>query len=254
MNKLFLDIGNSFLKWSTFENGVYFYYGRVKLEDVINNGLELLNIDITPDHVYFCNVSDNEQVDQLKNLIQEYWKIIPTQLTSQKSCCDLNNGYQNYAQLGSDRWYAMIGASQISSKSTIVIDAGTALTVDVVIEGIHQGGFIVPGLRLLRSSLSQNTADLPDLSIEDNLNNTVNEPLGTQTQTAILGGTLYMTASFLNQLIHDLFKQYNKNFSVIITGGDAALLASVLDVKSEVVEDLVLHGMASAVKSIKNHK
>jgi type III pantothenate kinase len=252
MSKVFLDIGNSFIKWTTVESGFYEIHDPLKIDSVIESGLGALELNNPPKEVFFSSVANAEHVDELKSLIQEEWQILPYQLTAQKQCCGLISGYRDFSTLGDDRWFAMLGALEISGGAFIVIDAGTAMTVDAVIENQHKGGFIVPGLYTMRKSLAANTADLADYNGSD-LSSEVDalEALATNTSSAILGGTLYMTAAFINHLLSDLSHQLNTPFDVFLTGGEAQSLQPLLDVESELVPDLVLQGMMFYEESVK---
>lgn len=254
MSKVFLDIGNSFVKWSTVDSDYYEFHGSVSLDDIIENGLaSVLELDGKVDAVFFSSVADKSHVDLLKTMIQDEWQLLPHQLTSQQSCLGLTTGYKDFAALGDDRWFAMLGAIESFKQPVIVIDAGTALTIDAIVDGQHQGGFIVPGLYSMRQSLSLATADLDDYSqteisvLDDNGTNL----LATDTSSAILGGTLYMAAAFVNQIVADLNLQLETQFKVLLTGGEASKISSLLDMEFELFNDLVLQGMVFVEESIK---
>lgn len=256
MSKIFLDIGNSFVKWSSVVDGYYEFHGSIALDQLINEGLSYLVKDShVPNEVFFSSVANKTQVDELKTLIQNEWNVLPVQLTSQQSCCGLTSGYEDFASLGDDRWFAMLGALEVYKQPFIVIDAGTALTIDAVVDGQHQGGFIVPGLYTMRKALSVGTADLNDLSDVDieSLEQSSDLLLATNTSSAILGGSLYMAASFINQLIFDLNSQLKTQFKVVLTGGEASNISTLLDYEYELFTDLVLQGMVFVEESIKKH-
>lgn len=71
----------------------------------------------------------------------------------------VRNGYEDYRGLGMDRWLALVGAFTLARKACLVLDLGTAITADFVSsEGGHLGGFICPGMPLLRSDLRTHTS------------------------------------------------------------------------------------------------
>ncbi|GAB6069344.1 pantothenate kinase [Thiomicrorhabdus hydrogeniphila] len=252
MYKLFLDIGNSYIKWASVINDTYEVYDAISFDDIDKVGLGLFEINGAPDVVYFSAVGDVHRIDVLKQLIQKTWQVIPTQLTSQKECCNLISGYKEFSQLGDDRWFAMLGAVGIYNEPVIIVDAGTALTIDAILDGVHLGGFIVPGLHSMRSSLALNTNSLPmvnESSMSANIDNT--QVLATNTVDGILGGTLYMMASFINQVILDLNNQLETRFKVIITGGEALNICRLIDYEFDYIPDLVLQGMVNVEESVK---
>lgn len=254
MNKFFFDIGNSFLKCSVVINDEYNVLNPILLDDLLLNGLDSIGYQIDPDIVYFSTVANPDKVDALKLLIQNEWQVIPIQLTAQKSCCGLTSGYENFNQLGDDRWFAMQGAIGIYKVPTVVVDAGTALTVDAIVDGQHLGGLIVPGMNTMRQSLATNTAALFDVRRSDmHSDNGEMLLLGTDTTSAILGGTLYMAAAFINQVIYDLNNQVGTQFKVIMTGGESEQLCRLLDFEYDYIPDLVLQGMVNVEESVKNN-
>ena len=82
-------------------------------------------------------------------------------MISQAEQCGVRSSYAEPAQLGADRWAALIGARRRYAGPCAVVNAGTTMTVDALsAEGIFLGGFIVPGLELMREALARNTAQL----------------------------------------------------------------------------------------------
>lgn len=258
MKKLFLDIGNSRIKWSQSIDGNYEYLGGESVVDFIDKMEQTFFADFEkPDAVYYSSVADAKKVDQIKTAIQQHWQLIPIPLTSQQSCCGIECGYEDFHLLGDDRWMAMQGAASHTKDPFIVIDFGTAVTVDAVLQGKHLGGFIVPGITSLREALAKDTADLhlvvePSKEVSDkDFSDTL---LAGNTESAILGGTLYMCASFINHLIADLNTHLSTQFKVFLTGGDAKQFQALIDVPTEWEEDLVLQGMLRIVESVKENK
>src|SRR5258708_39952458 len=88
--------------------------------------------------------------------------LIPTWVEAKRRQCGVTNGYGKPAQLGADRWAALIGAWSILRGPCLVVTAGTATTMDVLRgDGRFVGGVIFPGLELMKRSLARNTAGLP---------------------------------------------------------------------------------------------
>ncbi|MBN2647899.1 MAG: type III pantothenate kinase [Thiotrichales bacterium] len=253
MNRIFIDIGNSRIKFAVSENGRYEYLGAELNADFLSKIDELLLSRF--DHieeVYYSSVASLDVVEELKGSIQDAWQLIPIELSAQKRFCGLESGYTQFYQLGSDRWMAMQGGLSMTQAPFIVIDAGTALTVDAVVDGVHKGGFIVPGLQMMRQSLVKDTAKLFCAPQEELIDSDAVNLLAKETSGAILAGTLYMSAAFINHLISDLNHQIGTEFKVFLTGGDSVQLASLLDYQFAYVPDLVLLGMQRIVESVKN--
>ncbi len=254
MVKLFLDLGNTRIKVALEDESGYQYLGPISMTDFSNpDMLEDFLDSVKPTAVFMSSVLSANDLDSVKSIIQSTYGLFPVILTAQKSCCGLTTGYDDFNQLGDDRWMALQGLYSITKDPAVVIDAGTAMTIDAILSGQHLGGFIVPGLNSLRASLDTDTANL--IMVEESFSSASNKVptglLATNTQSAILGGALYMTASFCNRLITDLNQQLGTEFKVYITGGNADKLNGLIDVHSEVVADLVLLGMKKIVESVK---
>ena len=78
--------------------------------------------------------------------------------TAQSTCLGLMSSYAEPQRMGVDRWLAMLAAHAHNEGALCVIDAGTAVTMDLVsAEGAHEGGYILPGADLMRRALSSET-------------------------------------------------------------------------------------------------
>lgn len=161
------------------------------------------------------------------------------EVKSSARCADVSNSYVEPHRLGVDRWLAMIATYNRWRSPCIVIDAGSALTLDVVdATGAHQGGWIVPGLGLLRSSLIAGTAAVRfDAAAPPSL------ALGCSTAEAVLNGTLSMTVAWLNATVTAQLEKY-AGAHIVLCGGDAASLRSYLSFDALDWPDIVLDGLA----------
>jgi type III pantothenate kinase len=118
-------------------------------------------METTPARVLAVCVAGAEVAEALEDRVRHRWQL-PLELAETGSEFDgLRNGYRDPMQLGTDRWLAMLAARRAKPGAVCVIDAGTALTVDLVeADGHHLGGFILPGPELMRRSLEQATGDI----------------------------------------------------------------------------------------------
>jgi type III pantothenate kinase len=144
---------------------------------------------------------------------------------------------------------AIIGATNGRAKPTLIVDAGTALTIDVVDGRVHQGGFIVPGLSLMRQTLFDKTAQVKQASLKQPLTEPEGRSLlAKDTENGVLGGTLYMTAAYINQLVQDMEAETGRRFDCVGTGGDFPVIQGMLDRTFEYIEDLTLKGMVKVIE------
>lgn len=246
---LFFELGNSRLKAASLSKDHYEFLGAVDKSE-IDEQTFIQSFGLTgeePESIYLCSVAGSVANAQLIEQLTQAFKCYPTLITTQPKCCGITCGYPEFEKLGVDRWMSILGASAGSSKPVLIVSAGTALTVDVVIDKQHLGGFIVPGLTLMRRSLSSNTALLKDVTVPDSKNEI--GLLATDTDNAILGGTLYMAASYINSLIKDLENETGRRFDCIGTGGDFHQLQPLMDKTFSFVEDLAILGMIKVIES-----
>jgi type III pantothenate kinase len=157
-------------------------------------------------------------------------------------------------RVGMDRLMAAVAANQLRpmNSAAIVVDAGTAITVDLVsAEGVFQGGAILPGLRLVARALATGTDLLP--MVESCLE-TAPSVLGKNTTAAIQSGLFWGSLGAVRELIRRLQPHPSSSSTIFLTGGDAARLMPLLSDdecwKGRIwfVEDLVLWGIALATK------
>ena len=151
---------------------------------------------------------------------------------------------RNPETVGIDRLLGAFAAVRLTgSGSVISIDAGSAVTVDLVREGRFAGGAILPGIRLQFSVLSQATDRLPPVSGSDEGDDADPaerlEVPGKDTISAIRSGVLLGIAGAIDRLISHYTETSDRPLPVVFTGGDAAILQPLLRHASEKVDGLV---------------
>ena len=150
--------------------------------------------------------------------------------------------------LGQDRLVCAFGAYRRSRQACVVIDAGTAITVDFVDgEGTFQGGLIAPGVSMMLQSLSENTAQLPRVAL------TRPDPsrgvFGKDTKHAMLLGCVLGARGLVRHAIERFADAYGAYPQIVATGGDAALLFEDDDLVEHIVPDLQLMGLYEVAKA-----
>ncbi len=147
--------------------------------------------------------------------------------------------HQTPETLGNDRKAACVGAAALyPGKNLLVIDAGTAITYDLVsASGCMEGGNISPGMSIRFKSLHNYTGKLPLLTPEN-----IKNLLGKTTRQSIVNGVQYGLISEVKWYIEQMTKNY-KGLITVMTGGDAGFLADNLKKPIFVHSDLVLFGL-----------
>jgi type III pantothenate kinase len=154
-------------------------------------------------------------------------------------------GYETPETLGKDRIALAAGAAdRFPGKNILAIDAGTALTIDLVTsEGFFVGGNISPGMRMRFAALHQQTFSLPEIEPSEEV------PLiGRNTREAILAGVVNGIIYEIDNSINSLNNKYN-DLHVIMTGGDAPYLSARLKNRIFVEENLVLNGLNAILRN-----
>lgn len=142
-------------------------------------------------------------------------------------------------QLGADRLLAAFAAYHRFQRPVIVIDAGTAITIDLVnARGAFAGGVIVPGLNTAAASLHAMTAKLPRIKPAP-----VKRVLARATREAINAGVVVGTAGLVDRLVEEMSAEAHVDPLVIATGGDAVLLSSESRTIRRLEPDLLHQGL-----------
>jgi len=219
-SNLFIDVGHSAIKW------------RLADSAVSNQPIEDFSADSLPESsaVWLSHVAHYDSVEAIK---KKFPSLIIIRTPAEYKT--LSVAYPIPNELGVDRFLAMLGAQKHHpNKNLLIIDIGSALTVDVVAEtGKHHGGLIMPGLSALRSSFEKFAT-----------NSTLKGFSGLQnaTKAAWLGGTESMLIASIKTQIDDFLNCYT-NSKVILTGGGAKDVASSINASVEIYDNLVLDGI-----------
>lgn len=191
--------------------------------------------DFAPDVIYFASVRSKELSALLRADIQaEFPQSQWLTLKSQAYACGVRNAYLEPERLGIDRWLGVIAAHHLVTGDVVVVDAGTAIKIDVVNQaGLHLGGYITPGLIMMEESLLSKTARIRYEAHEV----VAGEGLPNSTARAVTEGCHEMALGFLERI----YRRY-PTFKWVVTGGDAQRLLDLLGVSLECQPNLVALG------------
>lgn len=246
-----IDAGNTRLKWRVIalagsSVGAWQASGFVVQMDAQTAIAELIraleNARTTElSRIFVSSVRGDAFRMQCRSELQQRFGISAEFAVSELQCGGVRNGYEYPERLGVDRWLAMLAAFEDARDACCIIDCGTTITLDLVdAGGRHLGGFIVPGLRLMREALAGRSSALavPDARIDT-------EP-GTNTSAAIAHGTCNMALGFIRDQYWQILQQHGQ-VKWYFTGGDASLLVQHLEWEHKCVPDLVLDGLRLAL-------
>lgn len=232
---LAVDAGNSRVKWGLHDGQAWTCKGWVTNADTAALEHDWSTL-AQPVRIMVSNVAGNNQRRMLEQLfsrrsVQTDW------ITSATEQCGVHNCYQNPAQLGCDRWAALIAAWRRCAGVCVVVNAGTAVTVDALADdGAFLGGMIVPGLAPMRQALAMRSAKLE-------VTHGSFSPFPNNTADAIHSGILSAAAGAVEKMVVALAEKSGKAPHCLISGGDSGLVRERLSVEATIVDNLVLDGL-----------
>lgn len=232
MRILAVDAGNSRVKWGLSEGGQWRALGAATIEDLEQVVGEAWRALVAPERVAVANVAGPDVASSIANLMGA-WAIAPAWLRATGAACGVTNGYARPEQLGADRWAALVAARARHSGASLVVLAGTATTIDQLdAGGVFRGGMILPGARLMKQALHQNTAGLPLAQGEY-------RELPRSTADAIETGCRIAQVAAIERA----YRQLPRGAACFVSGGAAGEIVALLDFRVEAVEHLVLEGI-----------
>lgn len=228
MSVLCIDAGNSRLKWGVRDGGVW-----------LARGMHLDAVEARPARILACNVAGDPSRQSIGTFAAG--RGLPVEwLLPCAAQGGVTNGYDHPAQLGADRWAALIAARAMHAGPSVVVMAGTATTIDVLDgNGRFCGGLILPGLSLMRAALARNTAGLPHAA-----GHYRRQP--TNTDDAIASGAIHATLGAIERMCATL----GEDALCLLSGGAAGELAPHLERPLRQVDNLVLEGLARYSRTI----
>ena len=151
----------------------------------------------------------------------------------------------NPAEVGADRLLNVLAAFHRTHAASLIVDLGTALTIDVCSsDGAYLGGVIAPGLDMSASALHDHTALLPRVRVERPANVT-----GRNTLDCLRSGLFWGSVAMIEGLVARLRLEHPDVRSVFATGGGAPIIASACPVIDEVLPDLHFEGLRLVAES-----
>lgn len=239
---LLLDAGNSRFKWAKLSRSRPILlgnksYGTQSSADSVIKVLDNLH----PHRVVIASVLDTEFSGSLRLWAESKTNIELQFITTQTMAYGVRIAYAHPEHLGVDRFVALVAAHRHTNTASVIIDCGTAVTIDALSAGgEHLGGLIMPGLEMMRVSLVKDTNRI---RFQDD---SVSLPLlARDTGEAVLSGTQRMLASAIDRLSSQMETELTSPVTRILCGGDAPRMISWLE--GNYIHDplLVLKGLAA---------
>jgi len=233
-----IDAGNTFVKWRCRrDSGVTAASGRWPTAGFSEASLR--DCPDEPQKVWASSVAGPQFEQQLSGAVASVWEMPVNFARTAAAAAGVRNSYADPSRMGVDRWLVMLAAWQRCRQSCCIIDCGSAITVDLLDdEGQHEGGYILPGLRLMRQVLEGATAGIQvDRTIDE-----FSLSPGRDTSSAVVQGTNMAFAALAHWL-----QDRSSGRHLLVTGGDGELFCELAG-QGEFVPDLVLDGLRWALE------
>lgn len=252
---LTVDIGNSNIVLGGVKDDKIIFEARLRTEATKTSDQYCVDLKILLD-VYKVSAEEIEGciiasvVPQVLNSFQTAIK----KLTGKSSLVvgpgiktGLDIRLENPAQTGADLVVADVAALREHKPPLIVIDMGTATTMAVLDQnGAHIGGCIIPGVKLSMDALTEKTALLPGLQLDQ-----PKRTIGRNTVDAMRSGIMIGAACMLDGMVERMEQELGQKTTVIITGGIAKFIAPLCKTPMIYDKDLIIKGLAALYRDNK---
>ena len=264
---LLVDMGNQRLKWRLSQTSTP-SAGIVPIPESFRDGLSdstaqgefRRSLDGVfggmdpPNRVLLSAVSQGDVTAEFLSWCLASWQVVAESVETPKCHGQLVNGYDIPEQLGCDRWLAALAAYwmiciQEGEDSVIVVDAGTAVTVDLVRGHRFVGGTILPGIATIVRVLGRDTGKIQLESTgyfgQATCADVVDEiPVAaTNSNAAVHAGAFYAVCGGVERCLDRLMAMAGGVVRVLVCGGDAILVSQGIRHRSELRQNLVLDGL-----------
>jgi len=246
MKALLMDVGNSRIKWGVLDDGDIRRTGHISQERIREKGLQVLTTKIprAVDDVFVSNVAGTSLATRLSGVVGMHCDCDVRFARTQRSGWGVTNSYTQPRRMGVDRWVAMIGAWAEIQAACLVVDAGTAVTIDALDDkGQHLGGQIIPGVATMATSLSSATSDIPQVRPAPGRGVADLGMFARNTAAAVREGAQNAVAGAVDRAIQTLQSNAYEPV-VVLTGGDASRILNALCESPLHRPHLVLQGLA----------
>lgn len=254
---LLIDAGNTKVKWALVPAAVHDLatLGQWSASGAVEHARigELVELwrSYPIGRVLLANVAGGAVREALEQALAATLGLQPVPVDWFASVAELagvRNAYRNPAQLGCDRFAALIGARALyPGQALVVANCGTATTVDALdADGVFAGGMILPGLGLMAAALATNTAQLP--AVADWLDSLdAIGPFADHTEAAIASGCLAAQVGAIERALAAQRRRHGDTVRCVLSGGAAGAIARHLSSPPQLVDNLVLIGLHTVV-------
>ncbi len=244
-NLLALNVGNTRTQLGAFVDG--------KLEDFVSADNAAAGTDLAlalqklygsirehPNPGILMGSVNPKGADRLTTVLREHLQLSPLRVEDDVPIA-VGRQLDPETIVGDDRLLNAAAAYDVLKQACVVVDAGTAITVDFIDgAGTFHGGAIGPGAQLMLDSLHQRTALLPEVQFAP-----PTEPIGHNTSQAMCSAVFHGLRGMVRELVEQYAEHAGTYPLVVATGGDAPRLFAEYELIDRVVPELTLLGLAA---------
>ena len=236
-SRLLIDIGNTQIKlgiWSEGKLKRCQKCNHANLRPIINKYKSM-----TFERLVYVSVVSDDLENRISNYLKKTFSLKPNRIKSTSSLLGVKNGYKYPYKLGDDRWCTIVGSYNLFKKPLILIDCGTAISIDCVDgKARHNGGYILSGFDGYRNSFDQahNLKNMKGYKIKKSFKIS----LARETSHAIINGYIMMVNTVVERIYQEFSKRIDASPLVIVTGSYGEEVLSYSSLKISYEPDLVL--------------
>lgn len=236
-----LDVGNALVKSGVFEGTFLKKVFCFPTKNLKSTDFQKSFLKLTPEKIAIASVVPGVNKKISKELKERY-KIIPKIISYED--CGISLEVENPEKVGIDRVLNCKAAYHFYGGPTIVIDIGTAITIDIVLKKeIFPGGVIMPGPELWLESLTK-TALLPRIEFKEKA-----EIVGKNTEQAISSGVRYGICSAVEGIVKLIGEEYF-GCKIVLTGGWSSTFEKILNIPVICHPFLTLEGIGIVINEL----
>jgi type III pantothenate kinase len=233
-----VDAGNSWIKCASVDAGGQSDYHRFAT-DHYTVEMDSWFCSLThSDRILVANVIGESFEDWFRQKCVEQYLPVPEFVFTPSEGLGIRTAYEKPDSLGVDRFLAIAAAYQQVGGAVIVIDCGTAVTIDAVSkEGVHQGGVIIPGLQLMKDALGFGTVGIGRTASEEI------EVFARSTEVGVHSGVLFAVVGGVREVLSRQRDRLGGTPEYIFTGGAAQIIVDQLGLPCRICDNLVFDGL-----------
>nr|WP_298416031.1 type III pantothenate kinase [uncultured Halomonas sp.] len=235
-----LDIGNTLSKWrlKDITSSEIRSRGAIWTREEWRPGPDIPDLDVVT-AVRISSVARRAVLDDTVALLRrQVSKVYVARSTRER--LGVVNGYEAPSRLGVDRWLGALASYQLAG-GCCSVDCGSAITIDFILPGgRHIGGYIIPGLRLMKESLHLGTRNV---AIDSNSEADALLAPGKNTIEAVNHGIFMAAISAVNRIYFEVCDREDVSLPLLLTGGDAQVVSRGLRIPHALWPDMVYAGL-----------